>query len=161
MFTMTQAVTVTKKDIQGHAMEPKDEDEDWKPSTWRKHVMKKKDVTLQLPAKKLPSILVSTSTTIKTSIRQGLKITVTLLNAGGGDINEVSQSISTIYRQRKASVKEKAAIIRNKIQKLSDEFLVVHWDGKTIQLMPGQVQDRLAICISVPNQLSGQFFGNT
>ena len=33
-------------------------------------------------------------------------------------------------------------------------------DGKTIQLISGIVQDRLAICISIPNQTSGQFLAS-
>ena len=136
-------------------------DDVWEPSTWQKHVLKKKDVTLQFPARKLPSILACTSTTTKTSIRQELKLTATLIKAGGGDIDEVSQSVSTIDRQRKHAVTKTADTIRKRIRKSTDEFLVVHVDGKIIQLISGTVQDRLAICISIPNQTSGQFLASS
>ena len=92
-------------------------DDVWEPSTWQKHVLKKKDVTLQFPARKLPSILACTSTTTKTSICQELKLTATLIKAGGGDIDELSLSVSTIYRQRKHAVTETADTIRKRIRK--------------------------------------------
>ena len=135
-------------------------DDVWEPSTSQKHVLKKKDVTLQFPVRKLPSILACTSTTTKTSICQELKLTATLIKAGGGDMDELSQSVSTIYRQRKHAVTETADTIRKRIRKSTDEFLVVHVDGKIIQLISGTVQHRLAICISIPNQTSGQFLAS-
>ena len=131
-------------------------DDVWEPSTWQKHVLKK----LQFPARKLPSILACTSTTTKTSIRQELKLPAALIKAGGGDINKLSQSVSTIYRQRKHAVTETADTIRKRIRKSTDEFLVVHVDGKIIQLISGTVPDRFAICISIPNQTSGQFLAS-
>ena len=51
--------------------------------------------------------------------------------------------------------------MRNELKKIHDQFLVVHWDSKIIQLMSGKVQDRLAICISVPNKISGQFIASS
>ena len=75
---------------------------------------KSNDIVLKLPGKKIPTLLASVSTTTKTSIRQELKITATLLNAGGADINEASQSVSTVYRQQKVSVTAKAGDMRNK-----------------------------------------------
>ena len=65
-----------------------------------------------------------------------------------------------IYRQRKHAITETADTIRKRIRKSTDEFLVVHVDGKIIQLISGTVQDRLAICISIPNQTSGQFLAS-
>ena len=89
--------------------EEAENDEDWQPSAWEKHKRKKKEITVNLPAKKIPSLLSSVSTITKTSIQQELKITATLLNAGGADISETSQSISTMYRQRKAAVTKTAS----------------------------------------------------
>ena len=54
----------------------------------------------------------------------------------------------------------KAGDMRNKLKKIHDQFLVAHWDSKIIQLMSGKVQNRLAICISVPNKISGQFIAS-
>ena len=36
-------------------------------------------------------------------------------------------------------------------------FLVLHWDGKIIQLLSGQTEGRLAIAVSSPNRMSGHF----
>ena len=135
-------------------------DEDWQPSAWEKHERKKKEITLNLPAKKIPSLLSSISTITKTSIRQELKITATLLNAAGADISETSQSIPTVYRQRKAAVTKTASEIRLNLKKSIDKFIIVHWDGKILQLMSGKTQDRLAVCISIPNENPGQFLAS-
>ena len=40
------------------------------------------------------------------------------------------------------------------------KFLVFHWDGKIIQLLSGETEDRLAIAISVPNIIPGQFLAS-
>ena len=135
-------------------------DEDWQPSTWEKYKMKKREISLNLPANKIPSLLSSVSTISKISIRQELKMTATLLNAGGGDITEASQSVSTVYRQRKAAVTETANEVRYNLKHMFDKFVVVHFDGKIIQLMSGKTEDRLAICISIPNENSGQFLAS-
>ena len=68
--------------------------------------------------------------------------------------------MSTVYRQRKAAINERATKIRKSIKDIDNTFLVVHWDSKIIQLLSGQVQDRLAICISSPNKISGQFIAS-
>ena len=73
--------------------------------------------TLNLPAKKIHSLLSNVSTITKTSIQQELKITTTLLNAGGSDISETSQSISTVYRQRKAAVTKTTSETRLNLKK--------------------------------------------
>ena len=117
-----------------------------------KHKRKQKEITLNLPAEKIPSLLSSVSAITKTSIRQVLKITATLPNAGGADISETSQSLSTVYRHRKAAVTKTASEIRLNLKKSIDKFIIVHWDGKIIQLMSGKTQDRLAVCISIPNE---------
>ena len=40
------------------------------------------------------------------------------------------------------------------------DFVVIHFDGKIIQYMCGETQDRLAICMSVPNYIPGQFLAS-
>ena len=39
-------------------------------------------------------------------------------------------------------------------------MLVLHWDGKIIQLLSGQTEDRLAIAVSSPNTIPGQFIAS-
>ena len=135
-------------------------DQEWKPKLWKQYATEDKFVSLNLPAKSIPSLLSSVSTISKTSVRQELKLTATLLKEGGADLSKTSQSVSTVHRQRKLSVKEEAKKIRKKLQYDSEEFLVAHWDSKIIQVMSGKTQDRLAICISIPNKNSGQFIAS-
>ena len=123
-------------------------DQEWKPKLWKQYAAEDKFVSLNLPAKSIPSLLASVSTISKTSIRQELKLTSTLLKEGGTDLSKTSQSVSTVHRQRKLSVKEEAKKIRKKLQYESEEFLVAHWDSKIIQVS-GKTQDRLAICIKI------------
>ena len=120
-------------------------------------------ITLNLPSKCIPTILADTCTTMKTSSRNELKIVSTLLKAGGADMNEASLSVSTIRRQRKAAVQSHAKELRSTFatfKQFQDTFLVLHWDGKIIQLMDGKTEDRLAIAVSSPCNLSGQFIAS-
>ena len=39
-------------------------------------------------------------------------------------------------------------------------FIVLHWDGKIIQLMTGDTEDRLAIVMSSPGKIQGQFLAS-
>ena len=79
-----------------------------------------------------------TSTAIKTSVRAELKMTSTLLKAGGTNINQCSLSISTIYRQRKREVAIKAERIKDNIKtfgksaKPEEVFIVTHFDSKIV-----------------------------
>ena len=81
-------------------------------------------------------ILASASTATKTSIRQEMKLTSTLLKAGGVDLDLMSYSTPTIYRQRKTAVQDKASAVRESIQAASNtsRFLVVHYDGKIVKV---------------------------
>ena len=122
-------------------------------------------ITLTLPAKQLPVVLAKTSVVTKTSLRHELKIMSTFVKAGGGDINDTSLSISTIWRQRRSEVTASAIDIRNNVKKYAlsvtdHDFVVLHFDGKIIQYISGECDDRLAICISVPNYISGQFLAS-
>ena len=104
------------------------------------------------------------STATKTSIRHEFKLISTLLKAGGADIHEASLSVSTIYRQRRKEVQVQAGLIKEKIKQFgsdhSDAFLVLHWDSKIIRLLDGDKEDRLAIALSAPNVVPGQFLGS-
>ena len=77
---------------------------------------------------------------------------------------DTSLSISTIYRQRKSTVNKNAQKMRKKIKShiasKIEHFIVLHWDGKIIQYLSGATEDRLAIAISAPNSIPGQFLAS-
>ena len=55
--------------------------------------------------------------------------------------------------------------IRERVKKYASsetehDFVVLHFDGKIIQYISGHCEDRLAICISVPNYITGQFLAS-
>ena len=113
-----------------------DEHDEWQPSSYmkRKLSLPASEITIKLPRKNIPSLLASTSTTTRTSLRQEMKLTSTLLKAGGVDLNALSYSTPTIYRQRKSTVQEKASAIKDMIvgAKDTNRFLVV---GKIVKVM--------------------------
>lgn len=122
-----------------------------------------KEVTLRLPAKEIPKVLAATSTTSKISSRNELKLVSTLFKAGGADLNDACLSVSSIRRQRKQKIKLDASAIRetfSSFKEFTNTFLVLHFDGKIIQLMDGKTEDRLAIALSSPCNLSGQFISS-
>ena len=144
-------------------------EEEWKPPLRfaRKLSKKTEKVRLELPSKGIPMLLAGTSTSTKTSIRHEFKLTTTIFEAGDGDISDASISPSTIWRQRKKAVVDRASNVRDEIKKLhgmkfreNEFFIVLHWDGKLIQLMTGDVEDRLAIAFSSPNKVQGQFLAS-
>ena len=142
-------------------------DVDWQlpPLAQRKLRERPKTVTLKLPAKELPTLLASTSTVTKTSTRHELKLVSTLLVSGGADLNNVSLSTSTIYRQRKSTVSSAAVAMKKRIKSYAfsdseNKFFVLHWDGKIIQYIDGSTEDRLAIALSAPNFIPGQFLAS-
>ena len=130
------------------------------PTTLKK---KTETITLNLPSKCTPTNLAGTCPTTKTSSRNEVRIVSTLFKAGGADMNEASLSVSTIRRQRKAAVQSHAKELRSTFaafKQFQDTFLVLHWDGKIIQLMDGKTEDRLAIAVSSFCNLSGQFIAS-
>ena len=91
--------------------------------------------SIELPKRKLPTLLASTSTATKSSIRQELKLTSTILKAGEVQMGDISQSASTIYRQRRSAVKEASKSLKANIvtRAGTQRFLVVNYDGKIVQ----------------------------
>ena len=73
-------------------------------------------------------------------------------------------STTSIWRQRRSEVSSTAAGIRSRIKSSSSQFenkiLVLHWDGKIIQYLSGKTEDRLAIAISSPHEIPGQFLAS-
>ena len=122
-------------------------------------------VTLVLPAQKLPSVMAKTSVVTRTSGRHELKIMSTLIKSGGAEINATNLSLSTIQRQRRSEISASAnsickGIIDYAVSETEHDFVVLHFDGKIIQYVSGDTEDRLAIGISVPNFMKGQFLAS-
>ena len=160
-FILSNSAKDNVTDSEGQA------DDDWELPVRAKRKLKErpKTITLTLPAKEIPSLLANTSTTTKTSARHELKLVSTLLKVGGADINSASLSVSTIHRQRKSSVMVNAAVIRERIKTYGsvdkeNGFLVIHWDGKIIQYITGETEERLAIAVSSPHVVPGQFLAS-
>ena len=140
-------------------------DDEWELPLRKKREIARKpvDVTLTLPAKSIPTVLAATCTTTRTSSRNEMKLVSTLLKAGGADLNNVSLSVSTIKRQRRRKIELEANVIRDSFSSFkdfTDTFLVLHFDGKIIMLMDKKTEDRLAIAVSSPGNLSGQFIAS-
>ena len=91
-------------------------------------------------------------------------MTATLLKAGGAELKDVTLSQPSIFRQRKNKVASKATEIKEKIKMFTKNnegmFLVCHWDGKIIKLITGKKEERLAIALSCPNEVPGQFLAS-
>ena len=141
------------------------DDPEWNPPLRLKRKLNKKpsEIVLTLPSADIPAVLASVSTVTKTSTQHELKLVSTLLRAGGADITDTKLSISTIRRQRKSTVQSKANSMREKLKELhksDDLFIVLHCDGKIIQYLSGSTEDRLAIAISAPNSINGQFLAS-
>ena len=143
------------------------EEEDWMLPTLaeRKLRQRPENITLTLPAKSLPSVLARTNTMTKTSIRHELETVSTLVTAGDGNIDDISLSKSTIHRQRKSTITSDATKMRERIKSYAfsqdgRKFLVLHWDGKIIQYITGENKERLAIAVSSPNYIPGQFLAS-
>ena len=73
-----------------------------------------------------------------------MKIASTLISAGGANIDDVSQSPATIYRQRKTTITKNAASMRKELiaEKDSNRFLLVHYDGKIIKVNSQDINEK-------------------
>ena len=137
-----------------------DDDPDW-PLTLRllRDVKRKpQSVTLTVDAKKIPKLLAKCSVVNRVSLRQELKTISTLLNVGGANIHDTQLSTTTIHRQRQDYVKKAAKDLRTSLE--IPEHVVVHWDGKIVQVMSGLTEDRVAVVISSTDGMAGQFLAS-
>ena len=69
-------------------------------------------IQLSLPTKTLPNILAKTTTTIKTSPRQEVKLVSAMVKSGGGSICDMALSNSTVCRKRQSEVTAAAKKVR-------------------------------------------------
>ena len=116
-------------------------------------------VELKIPTRTLPETMAKTNTVTRTSIRNELKTTATILQAGGASIKDITLSKSSIHRKRAQAVKEAAT--QKKGAFTAPEFGVVHFDGKIVQYADHSMEDRLAVLLSSPTVIDHQFLGST
>ena len=147
--------------------EPRTDEPEWDLPVRAKRRLKQRPetITLVLPAQRLPSVMAKTSVVTRTSGRHELKIMSTLIKSGGGDINDTNLSLSTIKRQRRSEISAAATsickgVMAYAVSETEHDFVVLHFDGKIIQYVSGDTEDRLAIGISVPNFMKGQFLAS-
>jgi hypothetical protein len=124
----------------------------------REQQRKPESVTITLDAKKIPTLLAKCSVVNRISLRLEIKIIATALKAGGANMNDISLSKSTIHRQRVQAVKTNSKEFKDNFK--CPEHVIVHWDGKIVQVMSGLTEDRVAIVISSTDGLSGQFLAS-
>ena len=92
----------------GDSDDSADCEDEWQPSVWLKNILNMGSVptfSIELPKRKLPTLLASTSTATKTPICQELKLTSTTLKAGGVQMGDISQSALTMYMQQRSAVR--------------------------------------------------------
>ena len=115
-------------------------------------------VNVKVDAKKLPSLLAKFSVANRVSIRLELKMVASILKLGGADIFDMNLSKSTIHRQRTKTIKSKAKQLRENFE--CPEHIVIHWDGKIIQVMLGLTEDRVAVVLSSTSGIMGKFLAS-
>ena len=102
--------------------------------------------------------MAKTSTTTRTSIRNELKTTATVIQAGGASVKQFTLSKSSVHRKRAIKVKKAATEKRGAFK--APEFGVVHFDGKIVQYADKSFEDRLAVLLSSPSEIDHQFLGS-
>lgn len=137
-----------------------DDNPEW-PLTLRllREQMRKPDtVNLTIDAKRIPTLLAKCSVVNRVSLRLELKIIATLLKAGGANIYDTNLSTTTIHRQRVKVVLKKAKEFRDNFK--CPDHVIIHWDGKIVQVMSGLTEDRVAVVISSTDGMTGQFLAS-
>ena len=109
-------------------------------------------VELKIPTRALPETMAKTNITTRTSIRNELKTTPTIMQAGGASMKDITLSKSSINRKPAKAVKEAAT--QKKGAFTAQEFGVVHFDGKIVQYADHNTEDRLAVLLSSPTAVS-------
>ena len=64
----------------------------------------------------------------------------------------------TIHRQRTKTINSKAKQLRENFE--CPEHIVIHWDGKIIQVMLGLTEDRVAVVFSSTSGIMGKFLAS-
>ncbi len=71
---------------------------------------------------------------------------------------DTSLSKSTIHRQRTKTIKTKAKERKQNFE--CPDHVVIHWDGKIVQVMSGLTEDRVAVVLSSTSGITGKFLAS-
>ncbi|XP_045029217.1 uncharacterized protein LOC123471626 [Daphnia magna] len=72
----------------------------------------------------------------------------TIVTSNGGSLDEMSMSVSSVFRQRRAAREKTVAALKEKWLSTKPKFCVLHWDSKLITLISGRKEDRVAVLVS-------------
>lgn len=158
---------VSSKEIVQESSESSEEDlvtdADTTVSYWHKYTMNKKPdtVTLTMPRKGLAKLLAPSAARMHMSTSQSFAYASEVIKAGSGMISDFAISRSTFYAQRKDAEQELAEKLMEKFKSdTRDCYFIIHWDGKKVKLMNGEIEERIAILLqSVLSGLPPQFIG--
>jgi hypothetical protein len=90
-------------------------------------------VTLELPAKSLLKATGQAADARNLSVRDHVAIVASTITAGGGDLQQVTLSVASASRQRRANRREICSRITEQFEK--PKFVVAHWDSKLIKFV--------------------------
>ena len=86
-----------------------------------------------------------------------------VIGKSGGDLEAVTISPASAYRHGRSAVTETASSVRESIKvKVEDKFLVLHFDGKTVEEVTGNRKlknERIAVVITAPGLEEEQVLG--
>jgi len=88
-------------------------------------------ITLQLPAKTILKATAQAADARDLSVRDHIAMLASTINAGGGDINDVTLSVASGSRQRRQNRRELINNMRE--QFIKPHHVVIHWDTKLIK----------------------------
>lgn len=102
-------------------------------------------IHLSLPRKGLFRESADVSTRLGISSRQQVALTAKLVKMGGGDLENVTLSVSSAWRHRTHAVQQREVEIIAAFQENMPPHVVLHWDGKVIVYEKDKTDDRLCI----------------
>lgn len=106
-------------------------------------------IHLSLPRKSLFSEAADVSARIGISNRQQVALTAKIIKMGGGNLEDVTLSVSSAWRQRTKAIKKREGEIMADFKEHMPSHIVIHWDGKVIQYDKGDSDDRLCVKVCV------------
>ena len=89
-------------------------------------------IALELPSKNLIKVTSQDADARNLNVRNRVAILAPTIQAGGGDLNQVTLSVASGSRQRRKDRREIFKRIRNSFVK--PEHISVHWDTKLVKI---------------------------
>ena len=128
------------------------------PKTPKRLQSKPAKMTVEMDLKKIFENTTEAAMRAKLSSAAHLEILSIFVNqCTSATTASITASLSTCKRQRTNKVKSVADQIRQKFT--SPLYPTVHFDGKVVKYLSGEVHDHEAVCLSGPTQLAPQFLG--